>query len=151
MIKQAMQNDNNVLDRSIYEDRIFMKMNYDMGNTTKPEWEIYQGLLANMMEELPYATHKKAPDLLIYLKVSLPVELKHIKKRNRAYEQVSNNPSLLNYYKDLQKYYKRWYKNYNASPKMMIDGDKYDFINNQKDLKTIFKMIDKKLAQVRNK
>lgn len=72
MIKQAMRDDNNVLDRSIYEDAIFMKMNADMGNATQVEWDIYESLLKNMMEELPYAAHKKAPDLMVMIDVDYP-------------------------------------------------------------------------------
>lgn len=59
MIKEAMQDDNNILDRSIYEDELFMKMNTDLGNATNVEYQIYKSLLNNMMEELPYAAKKK--------------------------------------------------------------------------------------------
>lgn len=149
MIKQAMSNDNNVMDRSIYEDSLFMRMNYDLGTTTKEEWDVYRSLLANMMQELPYAAHKKAPDLMVYLRVSLPTELKRIKIRGRAYEQISTHPNLLGYYKNLQKYYKRWYKSYHYSPKMMVDGDKYDFVHNSKDLHKILSMVKNKLDEVR--
>lgn len=85
MIKQAMQNDNNILDRSIYEDEIFMRMNTDMGNATKVEYDIYKSLLNNMLEELPYAAHKKAPDLMIMIDVSYETMVKRIKKRGREY------------------------------------------------------------------
>lgn len=149
MMKKAVAHKNDIMDRSIYEDRIFMKMNYNLGNTTKEEWNVYQSLLLNMMQELPYAPHSKAPDLMIYLKISLHNQLIHIKKRGRSYEQLSNNPHLLNYYSNLQKYYKQWYKNYNASPKIMINMDNYDFVNNKNDFKTIVDKINYKLAQIR--
>ncbi|PWT38673.1 hypothetical protein DKZ34_11435 [Limosilactobacillus reuteri] len=65
MIKKAMQNNNNVLDRSIFEDAIFMHMNADMGNTTQDEYEIYKQRLDNMIEEYPkFSPGKKAPDLI---------------------------------------------------------------------------------------
>lgn len=151
MIKQAMQNDNNVLDRSIYEDRLFMKMNYEMGNTTKEEWNLYSSLLKNMMEELPYAAHKKAPDLLVFLKISLPLELKHIKRRGRPYEQIDHDPSLLTYYKNLQKSYHQWYQDYDYSPKMVIDADQYDFVNNPQDLKQVLSLVQNKLKEIHQK
>ena len=94
-IKEAMQEDNNVLDHSIYEDSIFMKMNYEQGHTSKVEWDIYKNLFDNMMEELPYASHKKAPDLMIYIDVDYDTMLKRIAKRGRKYEQVKENSSLL--------------------------------------------------------
>ena len=71
MIKQAMQDDNNVLDRSIYEDSLFFHMNAEKGRATKEEVDVYDDLLENMMEELPYAAAKKAPDLLVHIDVSL--------------------------------------------------------------------------------
>ena len=65
MIKKAMQNNNNVLDRSIFEDAIFMRMNADMGNTIQDEYEIYKQHLDNMIEEYPkFSPGKKAPDLI---------------------------------------------------------------------------------------
>lgn len=151
MIKEAMQEDNNVLDRSIYEDRLFMKMNYEMGNATKPEWDIYQSLLANMMEELPYAAHKKSPDLMILIKVNYHTMLHRIEKRDRPYEQPSQNLALTKYYKNLLKYYAVWAKQYDASPLLIIDGDKYDFVSSHRDLEIVLNKIDKALKKVHAK
>ena len=111
MIKQAMQNDNNILDRSIYEDEIFMRMNTDMGNATKVEYDIYKSLLNNMLEELPYAAHKKAPDLMIMIDVSYDTMVKRIQKRGRDYEQIENDSYLVDYYHTLLSYYDRWKMN----------------------------------------
>lgn len=145
MIKKAMQNDNNILDRSIYEDAIFMKMNYEQKHTTEEEWNVYNSLLNNMMEELPYASHKKHPDLMIMIKASYPVMLKDIKKRGRSYEQVESDPSLESYYKELLRYYDDWFKSYKESPILMLDRDKYDFVNNKDDKKEVLSIIYKKL------
>lgn len=150
MIKQAQQQDNNILDRSIYEDRLFMQMNYELGNTSKEEWDLYKSLLNNMMEELPFAAHKKRPDLMIFLKISLKNQLKHIKRRGRSYEQISSDPGLLNYYKNLQRKYAKWYQDYDASPKMIIDVDKYDFVHNQDDLDKVLLAIENKLISLGN-
>lgn len=59
-IKEAYQADNNILDRSIFEDELFLKLNYKNGNVTKTELDIYQELLANMLEELE-GMPKKTP------------------------------------------------------------------------------------------
>ncbi len=96
-IKKAMANDNNVLDRSIYEDLLFTQLNADMGRITKTELGVYKDLLANMMEELPYAAHKKAPDLLVHIELSLEEQLRRIKKRGRDYEQLTADPELLDF------------------------------------------------------
>lgn len=148
MIKQAMQEDNNVLDRSIYEDAIFMKMNTDMGNATEVEYDIYKSLLNNMMEELPYAAHKKSPDLMITIKVSYETMLKRIKKRGRDFEQVDKDQSLVNYYQTLIKYYNKWMNEYDASPMLIIDGDKYDFVENLNDRADVLNIIDRELLRL---
>ncbi|KRL83865.1 deoxynucleoside kinase [Ligilactobacillus apodemi] len=150
MIKQAMQEDNNVLDRSIYEDAIFMKMNTDMGNATKVEYDIYQKLLDNMLEELPYAAHKKSPDLMVMIYVSYDTMIKRIQKRGREYEQVENDPALVEYYQRLLHYYDSWKEEYDASPLLVIDGDKYDFVNNEEDHNKVLNMIEAKLVDLGN-
>lgn len=148
MIKRAMRDDNNVLDRSIYEDAIFMKMNADMGNATQVEWDIYESLLKNMMEELPYAAHKKAPDLMVMIDVDYPTVIKRIKKRGRRYEQVESDPSLVEYYKRLLKYYAKWKHEYDASPLLIIDGAKYDFMSNLADRQAVLDQVYRELLKI---
>lgn len=148
MIKDAMRQDNNVLDRSIYEDALFSKLNADLGNMDPVEYKIYENLLDNMMEELPYAAHKKAPDLMVMIEVSYDTMIKRIKKRGREYEQVEVDPSLVDYYKRLLKYYDDWKREYNASELLVIDGDKYDFMENLYDRKIVLTMIYDKLLEI---
>lgn len=150
MIKRAMQDDNNVLDRSIYEDAIFMKMNTELGNATQVEYDIYKSLLDNMLEELPYASHKKSPDLMIMIDVSYDTMIKRIKKRGREFEQIETDPSLVEYYQTLLKYYAEWKTEYNSSPLLVIDGDKYDFVSNEDDYNTVLNMIEEELVKLGN-
>lgn len=147
-IKEAMQEDNNVLDRSIYEDSIFMKMNYEQGHTSKVEWDIYKNLFDNMMEELPYASHKKAPDLMIYIDVNYDTMLKRIAKRGRRYEQVKEDSSLASYYKDLIDRYKDWVSTYAISPLLVIDGNCTDFVGNEENRQNVLDKVESKLVQL---
>ncbi|WP_099975354.1 deoxynucleoside kinase [Lactobacillus terrae] len=144
-IKQAMLDDNNVLDRSIYEDSLFFHMNADMGRATSQEVQVYDDLLDNMMQELPYAADKKAPDLLVHIDVSYETMINRIQKRGRDYEQLEQDSTLENYYKSLLKRYDGWYDNYDYSPKMKIDGDKFNFVENEDDLQSVLQQIDKEL------
>lgn len=148
MIKKAMQDDNNVLDRSIYEDAIFMKMNADEGNATPIEWNVYESLLNNMMEELPYAAHKKRPDLMVMIDVSYQTMINRIKKRGRKFEQVEVDPSLEQYYKKLLRYYADWRDNYDQSDLLVINGDKYDFIGNLDDRNVVLDDIEERLVEL---
>ena len=148
-IKQAMQEDNNVLDRSIYEDSLLFHLNADLGRATKTEVQVYDELLANMMEELPHAAYKKHPDLLVHIRVSFDTMLERIEKRGRAYEQLAFDPSLYDYYKELNRRYDQWYEEYNESPKIQIDGDKFNFVEDPEAKQQVLQMIKGKLEEIR--
>lgn len=148
MMKQAMKQQNNILDRSIYEDAMFMKMNTDMGNATQIEYATYQELLDHMLEELKEATPAQNSDLMVLIRVSYDTMIKRIQKRGRKYEQISTDPSLVDYYKRLLRYYDDFEKNYKLSSLLVIDGDKYDFVENENDRKLVLDMIKQRLTEL---
>ena len=147
MIKQALSDDNNVLDRSIYEDALFTKENNAEGNISDTELDVYLKLLDNMMSDLNKLP-KKAPDLMVYSETSFETILYRIKKRGRDYEQIDNNPELKDYYYKMWSAYQDWYQEYDASPEMKIDLDKYD-LEDPQNVTTVLGMIDERLAQMR--
>jgi deoxyadenosine/deoxycytidine kinase len=147
-IKDSFDNDLNVLDRSIFEDALMFKMNADLGRATQTESDIYTSLLGNMMEELPDQAHPKAPNLLIHIRVSFETMLNRIKQRGRSFEQIETDPSLYQYYKTLNERYQTWYENYDKSPKMMIDGDRFDFVADEKAATAVLEQIDTKLFEL---
>ncbi|MEY8536863.1 deoxynucleoside kinase [Lactococcus muris] len=149
-IKMAYDQENNVLDRSIFEDELFLTLNYKNGNVTKTELEIYQNLLSNMLEEIE-GMPKKRPDLLVYIDVSFETMLSRITQRGRSFEQVEKQPELKAYYQQVHEEYPIWYKNYNVSPKMRIDGDLFDFVNNEEDLEKVLAQVDKELVKLQLK
>ena len=148
MIKQALSDDNNVLDRSIYEDALFTRENNAEGNISDTELEVYLKVLDNMMADLNRLT-KKAPDLMVYSETDFETILYRIKKRGRDYEQVDKNPELKDYYYKMWNAYKDWYRDYDASPKMKIDLEKYD-LEDPQNVKTVLSMIDDRLKDIRN-
>ena len=101
-----------------------------------------------MLEELPNQPLAKKPSLLIHIKVSFPTMLERIKKRGRAYEQIDADPSLYQYYEELNQRYVDWYAHYDESPKMMIDGDKYNFVESPAAAKQVLAMVDQKLTEL---
>lgn len=146
-IKQALVNKNNVLDRSIYEDLYFAKVNKDLGRISDLEFNMYERLLNNMMEELNELP-KKAPDLMIYLTGSFETILNRINKRGRGYEL---DPALISYYKVLWEGYDNWVDQYyNASEVLKIDIDQYDYVNNADDAQRVLQMIEDKLKEIRD-
>lgn len=147
-IKQALSHENNVLDRSIYEDSLLFHLNADLGRANETEVKVYDSLLENMLQELPYAAHKKRPDLLVHIKISFPKMLERIQRRGRPYEQVEQDPALYDYYKELNNRYEKWFEEYNESPKIQIDGDKYDFIESETAKKQVIQLIENKLLEI---
>ena len=150
MMKKALQSRNNILDRSIYEDAMFMRMNTEMGNATQVEYSIYQELLTNILEELNHVVPSNDYNLMILIKVSYDTMVSRIKKRGREYEQIENDPSLIDYYGRLLKYYEEFEENYNQSEMLVIDGNKFNFVENIDDRNHILDMIEMKLVDLGN-
>lgn len=148
MIKQALADDNNVLDRSIYEDALFTKENNKEGNISDTELDVYLKLLDNMMNELQELP-KKAPDLMVYSETDFETILYRIKKRGRDYEQFDDDPGLRDYYYKMWSAYKDWYREYDASPKMKVDLQKYD-LEDPKNIQEVLAEIDEHLAAIRH-
>ena len=145
-IKEALVNDNNVLDRSIYEDWYFAKKNMELGRISELEMNIYENLLNNMMEELE-SLPKKAPDIMIYLKGSFETVINRINLRGREFEI---DDSLKEYYHFLWEEYDNWVNNYyNASEVLVIDMNVMDVVNNEDDKKKLIEMVENKLKEVR--
>ena len=141
-IKDALYEQNNVLDRSIYEDWYFAKKNMELGRISELEMSIYENLLNNMMEELKELP-KKAPDLMVYLKGSFETVIKRIKLRGRDFEI---DDSLLEYYKFIWEDYDNWINNYySASDVLIVDMDNMDVVNSEEDKLKLIEMVEEKL------
>ena len=147
-IKRALSDNNNVLDRSIYEDSLLFHLNADLGRADETEVEVYDDLLNNMLEEIDSLSFKKRPDLLIHVKVSFDKMLERIKKRGRQFEQLEYDPSLYGYYKELNSRYDTWFEDFDICPKIQIDGDKYDFVEDEQSKIHVLQQIKEKLKEI---
>ena len=140
-MKDALQQADNVLDRSIYEDSLLFHLNADLGRVSKEEVLQYDNLLDTMLKELELAEPKKRPDLLVHIKVSFDVMLERIEKRGRDYEQIATNPELFDYYRMVNDRYEKWYDSFTICPQIQIDGDRYDFVADPQAAETVIKQI----------
>ena len=145
-IKEALVKNNNILDRSIYEDWYFAKKNMELGRISELEMSIYENLLNNMMEELAELP-KKAPDIMVYLKGSFETVLDRIKLRGREFEIDDN---LKDYYKFIWEGYDEWVENcYNASDVLIMDMDKMDVVKNKEDREELVRLVEAKINEIR--
>ncbi|MBZ6010291.1 deoxynucleoside kinase [Leuconostoc gelidum] len=142
---------NNIVDRSIYEDALLFQLTADLNRATQTEVDIYKSLVDNMMADITGVDDIKNPDLLIHVRVSFETMLERIEKRGRSFEQIAANPDLYEYYKELNKRYDVWFESYDRSPKVQIDGDRFDFVMNDEARYKVLDMIDTKLSEVDTK
>lgn len=143
-IREALSDGNNVLDRSIYEDWYFAKVNHDLGRISDIEMQMYEQLLDSMMKDIDEMP-KKSPDLMIYLKASFETVMYRIGLRGREFEQ---DESLMEYYHKLWSGYDNWVHNhYNASDVIIVDMDKLDVVNREEDAQYVIKQVREKLAE----
>lgn len=127
---------NIVQDRTIYEDAyIFAPNLHAMGLMTNRDFENYQSLF-QLMEEVV-----AAPDLLIYLRSSIPNLVKQIHKRGREYE----NSISIDYLSRLNERYEAWVHGYDKGNLLIIDVDETDFVENPEHLGDIITRIDGEL------
>lgn len=144
-IRLAMQEDNNVLDRSIYEDWYFAKVNHDLGRITDLEMQSYEQLLDSMMTDIA-GMPKKAPDLMIYLKASFETVMHRIGLRGRDFEQ---DEDLVSYYRSLWEGYDDWVTNqYDASQVLVVDMDVLDVVSNKDDAAELVADVRTKLTEM---
>ena len=125
-----------IQDRTIYEDaNIFAPNLHEMGLMAKRDFENYKTLFDTMTSQI------NPPDLLIYLKASIPTLVGHIQKRGRDYE---GNISL-DYLKRLNGKYNEWIDSYDIGKLLVIDADNIDFLNNTEDYSNIVQQINAEL------
>jgi len=122
-----------IQDRTIYEDaHIFAPNLHAMGLMTNRDFENYRSLF-DLMESFV-----EGPDLLIYLRSSIPNLVGQIHKRGRDYE----NSISIDYLSRLNERYEAWIHGYDKGKLLIIDVDNIDFVTNPEDLGTVINKID---------
>lgn len=125
-----------IQDRSIFEGvYIFTANNHDMGNMSDQDFDTYMGLFKSMMMVV------KEPDLMVYLRSSVPHLVENIQKRGREYEQNMR----LDYLKNLNDRYDKFFGRQYKGKKITIDVEGMDFLHRREDFASITAMINKQL------
>ena len=136
-IMEIRQNTKTVIqDRTIYEDAyIFAPNLHAMGLMTTRDYDNYIELFKTMMYFI------KPPELLIYLRASIPTLVRQIQKRGREYEESIR----LDYLKRLNERYEAWITTYTNGNLLIIDVDDINFFDNSEDLGKVITKIDGEL------
>ena len=132
VLEIAGSNDTVIQDRTIFEGvYIFVANNKALGNLSERDYNTFMELFNLMMSMV------KLPDLLIYLKSSVPHLVSQIQKRGREYEQSIS----LEYLAGLNSRYDEWIASYKGNV-LVIDADNLDFMNRPEDFSYITDRID---------
>jgi deoxyadenosine/deoxycytidine kinase len=127
---------NIIQDRTIYEGvYVFMQNNKAMGNLSDRDYETYMELFEQMMSMV------RVPDLMIYLRASVPHLVANIQKRGREYEQTIQ----LDYLQNLNERYDDFIYHKYPGQVMTVNKDDLDFLHNPKDFAQIVDRIDRTL------
>ena len=122
-----------IQDRTIYEDRFIFASNlHAMGLMSQRDYDNYASLF-DLMELIV-----TPPDLLIYLKASIPTLVRNIHSRGRDYEKSIN----IDYLSNLNKRYDDWIANYDKGKLLVIEVDDLNFVQKPEDLGTIIEKVN---------
>ncbi len=125
-----------IQDRSVYEDaEIFAHNLYKQKQIEERDYQTYQELYQALVEFLP------PPDLVLYIRASVPTLQQRIKKRGRDYEEKID-PAYLN---QLNVLYEHWITDFQLCPVLTVPGDDLDFVANNGHLDLIIEKIQDKL------
>ncbi len=136
-ISEVQKDNRNIIqDRTIYEDAyIFAENLHDMGLMTTRDYENYRAIFDNITAFI------KPPDLLVYLKASVPTLVNNIQRRGREYEIGIR----LDYLSKLNEKYQKWISGYKLGKVLILDKDKLDFANNTEDMASIVEKIEREI------
>ena len=149
MLRSCMTDDRSgfaVLDRSIYEDKLFGQIGWEDGGISDSEWEVYCSLLDTMWAELNMIP-KKAPDLTIYIRISFETFMERLLKRGRDIEVNNLEANKDYFYKLWSRYDDFMFNQYTQSRVLVINGDELDFVENESDREVVLNMIHEALIQ----
>lgn len=125
-----------VQDRSLYEDaEVFARNLREQGALSGRDWSTYRELYTTVADLLP------PPDLVIYLRASVPTLKKRIAKRGRDFEASISDE----YLAGLNRLYEEWIEGFDRAPVLVVPGDRLDFVEESADFRAIASTIAERL------
>jgi deoxyadenosine/deoxycytidine kinase len=125
-----------VQDRSVYEDaEVFARNLWLHGRMSGRDWSTYQELYQTVINLLP------PPDLVVYLRASVPTLLRRIARRGRDFEAGISEE----YLAELNGLYEEWIAGFRLAPILVVPGDRLDFVERSRDLEDIVTAVEQRL------
>jgi deoxyadenosine/deoxycytidine kinase len=125
-----------VQDRSLYEDaEIFARNLYLQGRMSARDWASYRGLYETLTGLLP------PPDLVVYLRASVPTLRARIARRGRGFESGITDA----YLAELNALYEGWAESFSLAPVLVVPGDRMDFVAERRDFDAIVTAVEDRL------
>ena len=126
-----------IQDRSLYEDaEIFARNLFLQGNLSQRDYDTYRSMYQALIEFLP------PPDLVIYLRASVPTLMQRISQRNRSYEQAIPEE----YLERLNKLYCEWIDAFTQCPVLTVPADHLDYVAHSRHFELIVQKVQEKLT-----
>jgi deoxyadenosine/deoxycytidine kinase len=125
-----------VQDRCLYEDaEVFARNLRRQGYMSERDWQTYQGLYRTFTTLLP------PPDLVVYLRASVPTLRRRIAQRGRGFEAAISNE----YLGQLNELYEEWVAGFTLAPVLAVPSDRLDFVREPGDLERIVATVQERL------
>lgn len=125
-----------VQDRSLYEDaEVFARNLYVHGRMSEREWRTYRELYRTVITLLP------PPDLVVYLRASVPTLRRRIMRRGRGFEAGISDE----YLRELNALYENWIRGFGLAPVLVVPTDRIDFVSETRDFEAIVTEVEQRL------
>jgi len=125
-----------VQDRSLYEDaELFARNLYIHGRMSERDWATYLELYRTVITLLP------PPDLVVYLRASVPTLKRRIAQRGRGFEANISEE----YLAELNALYEEWIDGFDLAPVLILASDHLDFVGQPKDFQAIVSEVEERL------
>lgn len=147
-LRQAITQQNAVMDSSLESDFVMASQLHDHGEIGEEDFNVYVTLSQEMQANVNGIPWNGLPDLVIYLKIDSDHAINEIQKRGRNMENTKREPGLIDYYHRVHHAYEKWANGYPPTLLLTIDREKYDYVNNQKDQNAVLDLIENKLKDI---
>ena len=133
-LAQVNPGDRVIQDRTVYEDAaVFARQLFESGVMDARDWSSYRTMYDAVERAL------RPPDLLVYVRASLPTLRQHIVQRGRAFEQSIDD----GYLERLGSLYEAFLEGYDLSPVVVVDADRFDVLNRDTDREAVFATLER--------